>query len=115
MSKQRCAANAGRSVSAIARAFGFVVLFAWAALAAAQTTIAGVGIRPPAVPVVAHDPYFSIWSMANRLTDGPTRHWTGAPQELCGIVRVDGKNYRFLGVTGRDEKIPALDAVRREL
>lgn len=115
MSKQRCAANAGRSLSAIVRALGFVVLFAWAALAAAQTTIAGVGIRPPATPLVAHDPYFSIWSTANRLTDGPTRHWTGAPQELCGIVRVDGKNYRFLGVTGRDEKIPALNEERSEL
>lgn len=54
-------------------------------------------LRPPAYPLITHDPYFSIWSTTDQLTEGPTRHWTGRPHSLEGIVRVDGKAYQFLG------------------
>jgi len=61
--------------------------------AGAQQTV----LRPPAVPLVTHDPYFSIWSMSDRLADERTRHWTGAFHGMVGMLRIDGKPYRFMG------------------
>lgn len=54
-------------------------------------------LRPPAYPLVTIDPYTSVWSATDYLYDQPTKHWTGKPHPLNGVLRVDGKPYEFLG------------------
>jgi hypothetical protein len=60
-----------------------------------------IPLRPPAVPLVVHDPYFSIWSAANRLSDTGTTHWTGKPNTITAMARVDGRVYNLTGTPRR--------------
>ncbi|MEM6391387.1 MAG: DUF4965 domain-containing protein [Planctomycetota bacterium] len=60
---------------------------------------ADVEFRPPSVPLVTVDPYFSVWSPHELLYAADTRHWTGSAQPLRGRVQIDDKAYRFLGAT----------------
>ncbi len=66
--------------------------------------------RPPAVPLVTHDPYFSIWSMGDRLSDDWSKHWTGRAHALAGMVRIDGMPFRLMGPEPR--QVPALNQTR---
>jgi hypothetical protein len=77
------------------RTLAACLLLAVAAGAFAQQ--APAPLRPPAVPLVTHDPYFSVWSGNSNLADDRTRHWTGAPNGMVGMLRIDGKPYHFMG------------------
>jgi len=71
------------------------------------------GLRPPAVPLVVHDPYFSIWAFTDRLADDWPRHWTGKVQAMSSMVRIDGKTYRLMGLEPRG--CPAMPQVGRRV
>lgn len=59
--------------------------------------------RAPAVPLVTHDPLFSVWSFATNLTDGVTRHWDGQRQYMFGLVTIDNVIYEFMGKSYADD------------
>jgi len=54
-------------------------------------------LRLPSVPLLLNDPYFSFWSPYDKLTDGTTKHWDNQQKAMDGLLRVDGKVYRFMG------------------
>lgn len=76
------------------------LIFTWWLLAVCVAAAAAPleRFRPPAVPLVTHDPYLSCWSTADRLYDDWPRHWTGKVHAMCGLIRVDGKPLRFMGL-----------------
>ncbi|HQX51529.1 MAG TPA: DUF4964 domain-containing protein, partial [Planctomycetaceae bacterium] len=60
-------------------------LFAYLVITVAQTSVATAedSIRPPAVPLIACDPYFSVWSQSDNLWETSTTHWTGKQHRLA--------------------------------
>lgn len=62
-------------------------------------------VRVPAVPLIVNDPYFSIWSPADKLHDVNTQNWTGHENKLLGYVEIDQKEYIFMGDDKSTEKI----------
>ncbi|HZL37338.1 MAG TPA: DUF5127 domain-containing protein [Tepidisphaeraceae bacterium] len=100
----------------------FVAAAAIAALVSAHAMAAGAdapassnraALRPPAVPLVTSDPYLSIWSDADHLTDDVTRHWTKRPNSLVSLIRIDDKPYRLMG--NDPKSMPAFPQVSLEV
>jgi hypothetical protein len=91
------------------RSIGILALCAVLGAVTSVSTLAAEppAMRPPAVPLVVHDPYFSIWSFGDKLAESWPRHWTGARHALCSMVRIDGKTYRIMGLEPKD--VPAME------
>lgn len=53
--------------------------------------------RAASIPLITHDPYFSIWSSSDNLYDTDTVHWTGKRQQIRGYLTVDKTVYCFMG------------------
>jgi hypothetical protein len=87
-----------------------VLLLAASLPGAAQTH------RPPAVPLAANDPFFSLWSMSDKLTDSPTKHWSEAPQPIIGLARIDGQAFRWMGQVPQrwHMNLPRVEAMKQE-
>ena len=60
-------------------------------------------LRPPSVPLITIDPFFNVWSPADKLTDVDTAHWTGYTNAILGTVDIDGKEYRLIGKKRSEE------------
>ena len=64
-------------------------------------------LRLPSVPLIVNDPYFSIWSPYDKLTDGTTRHWTDQEKPLEGYLRVDDTTYQWMVTSTADNTVVA--------
>ena len=62
--------------------------------------------KAASVPLVLHDPFFSVWSSADQLNGKDTVHWSTVRQKLLGIVEIGGEKYRFMGLADDCEAIP---------
>ncbi len=83
------------------------------AIIPARASITGAHLRPPAVPLVTHNPFFSVWSPADKLIEADSVHWTRHAHPLRSLIRVDGATFRLLGATPQES--PALPQTGLEI
>ena len=95
MCKKQTATAKPRRLRWFAQLAGAVVMLSAAGFDGGRS--AQAAFRPPAVPLVAFDPYMSIWSETNHLAGHKTVYWTGRVQDLVSIIRVDGTSYTLMG------------------
>ena len=71
-------------------------------------------LRASSMPLITVDPYFSVWSPADKLTDTVTEHWTGKPNTILGTAEIDGTAYRFMGKLHAKDETSAMKQIRRD-
>lgn len=55
-------------------------------------------MKLPCYPLVTIDPFMSIWSKSERLYDSDTILWCNIKKAMRGVVVIDSKRYRFMGL-----------------
>ncbi len=68
--------------------------------------------RPSAYPLMTVDPFFSVWSMNDRMPLDYTRHWTGRPSPILMTVFYGEEKYIICGF---DENLVSNPASRQRL
>ncbi len=68
-------------------------------------------LRCPAIPLITHTPYFSVWSPDDVPNRTDTCHWTGKPQPITGTLKVGERTYGFLG----KDTVPPMSTVSVEV
>jgi hypothetical protein len=53
-------------------------------------------LRAPAVPLIVHNPFMSVWQRADNLTDTFATFWGGDSLGIAGLARIDGVTYRYM-------------------
>ena len=87
----------------------------------AAMSLSAAAFRPPSVPIVSCDPFFSIWSPSENPTDADTEIWFGAKQPIRILVDLDGVTYRIMGGKAevdprrRGDDVPALICTKCEV
>ncbi len=68
--------------------------------------------RSSAVPLFVQTPYLNTWLCGDRLADEAPKLWNGQIKGMAGMIKIDGKGYRFLGLP--TSTLPPLrqDAIR---
>jgi hypothetical protein len=110
--------NALRTFHPMNRALG--ALWALALLAGCESVPSSPAVpavdlppfRPSAVPLFVQTPYLHTWLCGDRLADEAPKLWNGQVKGMAGMLKIDGKGYRFLGLP--TAALPALrqDSVR---
>jgi len=59
--------------------------------------------RLPSIPLICSDPYLSIWMPADTMTAADATHWSGPAKPIRGMLKVDGRNARYLGLGNANE------------
>lgn len=86
-----------RRAAVAASALCVVAAFLTTAFRGVPAVGADENFRAPAYPLIACDPYFSVWSNTDELADSFPVHWTGRINALTSFVKIDGQNFRLMG------------------